>query len=75
MPHIEFLLDQLRERERSPRAVLRDLQPHIVSVYRREADRLIRERWIQEVMPGVGRWLGTYDAVRGIVEANPELIF
>ena len=75
VPHIEFLLDQLRTGERSPRAVLRELQPHIVSVYRREADRLIRERWIQEVMPGVGRWLGTYDAVRGIVEANPELIF
>ena len=75
VPHIELLLDQLRTRERSPRAVLRELQPHIVSVYRREADRLIRERWIQEVMPGIGRWLGTYDAVRGIVEANPELIF
>ena len=75
VPHIELLLDQLRTRERSPRAVLRELQPHIVSVYRREADRLIRERWIHEVMPGVGRWLGTYDAVRGIVEANPELIF
>ena len=75
VPHIELLLDQLRTRERSPRAVLRELQPHIVSVYRREAERLIRERWIHEVMPGVGRWLGTYDAVRGIVEANPELIF
>ena len=75
VPHIELLLDQLRTRERSPRAVLRELQPHIVSVYRREADRLIRERWIQEVLPGIGRWLGTYDAVRGIVEANPELIF
>ena len=54
VPHIEFLLDQLRTRERSPRAVLREIQPHIVSVYRREADRLIRERWIQEVMPGPG---------------------
>ena len=75
VPHIEFLLDQLRTREQSPRAVLRELQPHIVSAYRSEASRLIRERWIQEVMPGVGRWLGTYDAVRGIVEANPELIF
>ena len=33
VPHIEFLLDQLRTGERSPRAVLRELQPHIVSVY------------------------------------------
>lgn len=72
---IASLLDQLRMQERSPREVLRELQPHTVSIYRREAARLIRERWIEEVMPGVGRWLGTYDSVRGIVEANPMLIF
>ncbi|MCY4616192.1 MAG: CRISPR-associated endonuclease Cas3'' [Chloroflexi bacterium] len=75
VPRIERLLGELRTQVRSPRAALRDLQPHIVSVYRREADRLMREGWIQEIMPGVGQWLGAYDTVRGIVEANPELVF
>lgn len=79
---IGALLDELQARVRSPqgearnpRAMLREVQPYMVSVYRREADRLIRERWIEEVMPGVGRWLGAYDRVRGIVQANPDLIF
>ncbi|MXZ47239.1 MAG: hypothetical protein F4Z08_09720 [Chloroflexi bacterium] len=74
-PRIAALVDRLQGREGSPRELFRELQPHIVSIYRREAERLIREQWIEEVMPGIGRWLGAYDPVEGIVEANPDLIF
>ena len=47
----------------------------MVSVYRREYGRLLGRGFVVEIMPGIGRWNGRYDPVRGIVEANPELIF
>ena len=74
-PKIDRLVEQLRGGERRPREVLRDLQPHMVSLYRREYERRLEERFIEEVMPGVGRWpLGYYDAVRGITVSDPESI-
>ncbi len=71
---IERLAEQLRTRERPAREILRQLQPHTVSLHRREYERLRVKSFIEEVMPGIGRWHGTYDAVRGIVEADPERI-
>ncbi|MYJ73582.1 MAG: CRISPR-associated helicase Cas3' [Gammaproteobacteria bacterium] len=73
---IERLVDQLRDRQGSPRTALRRLQPYTVSLRRREYERLTTEGYVTE-LPGfreLGRWQGRYDSVRGIVEANPELI-
>lgn len=70
---IERLVEQLRTRERSPGEVLRRLQPYSVSLHAREAERL-PTGLIEEIMPGVGRWRGAYDPVRGVTEADPELI-
>ena len=72
--NIERLAEQLRTRERRPREVLRDLQPHTVALRQGEAQRLQARGRIVEIIPGVGRWHGTYDSVRGIVDADPELI-
>ena len=74
-PKIDRLVEQLRTRERPAREILRDLQPHMVSVYRREYVRRLNEGFIQELLPSVGRWpMGCYHAVRGISDADPEMI-
>jgi CRISPR-associated endonuclease/helicase Cas3 len=48
------------------RGVIRRLHPYLVSVRRREADRLRAKGLVSEVLPGLDEWLGVYDAVRGI---------
>ncbi len=72
---IDSLVEQLRARERPAREILRELQPYMVSIYRSEYDRRLRDRFIDELLPGVGRWpLGYYDPVRGITDADPDTI-
>jgi len=71
---IEALVEQLRTRERSPREILRRLQQYFVSLRAGEAERLRRKGLIEEFIPGVGRWHGAYDRVRGITDADPEHI-
>ncbi|MYB44176.1 MAG: CRISPR-associated helicase Cas3' [Acidimicrobiia bacterium] len=71
---IEALVEQLRTRERSPREILRQLQQHTVSLRAGGAERLLREGLIEEIIPGVGRWHGDYNPVRGLTEADPERI-
>lgn len=74
-PKIDSLVDQLRTRERPAREILRELQPHIVSIYRSEYERRLRDGFIEELLPGVGRWpRGYYDPVRGITDSDPEMI-
>ena len=77
VPKIDRLVEQLRTRERPVRVVLRELQPHTVSLRQREWERLKAVGFVEELtaLRGVGRWRWSYDKVRGIVEANPELIY
>jgi CRISPR-associated endonuclease/helicase Cas3 len=60
------LVDQLRNGHGSAREIMRALQPYLVSVYRHESQRYQREGLIHPILPGVGEWLGRYDAVRGL---------
>lgn len=69
---IEGLVDRLRDHRGPSREVLRQLQPYTVSLYDSEATRL--RRWIEPLIPGVGRWLGRYDPVRGVTGADPDYI-
>ncbi len=73
---IRPLVEQLRTRERRPREILRLLQPHTVSLLRAEYERLQKVGLVEEIdgMPGIGVWHGAYDDVRGITEADPDLI-
>lgn len=73
---VDGLLEQLRSRKAPPREVLRQLQPYLVSLSRREYERHKEESFVEELAPefGIGRWLGRYDDVRGIIPSDPELI-
>jgi len=58
-------LDQLRAGTPHARVVLRRLQPYLVSVRSREAERRRRRGWIGDVTAGVGEWLGRTSPGRG----------
>ncbi len=66
------LLDALRGHPRDARRILRALQPYVVSVRRRDAERWRRAGLISEVGPGLGEWLGEYDPVCGLVGHDPQ---
>lgn len=48
------------------RLLLRRLQPYLVSVRRDEAQRHRALGLMEEIAPGVSRWLGSYDPIRGL---------
>jgi len=69
---VEAMLGRLREPRVSARHLLRLVQPYTVSVRSREAERYRRLGLIEEIMPGLGRWLGRYDPVRGLTGEGPD---
>lgn len=71
---IQSLIDRLRARDPGVRIILRKLQPHTVSLRRRQTERFIRDGLITELLPGVGEWHGRYDSVRGLTADDPELV-
>lgn len=73
---IDWLIEPIRSGEHSVREALRDIQPYTVSLRRHEYKRLKEMGLIEEITPlrDMGRWLGQYDAVRGLSEADPEMI-
>lgn len=66
-------LDRLRQGAPNARALLRRLQPYIVSVRRRQVERYRQLGLIADVLPGLGEWLGAYDPVRGLVGEGPDV--
>ncbi len=68
------LVDRLRRHDPHVRQILRRLRPHTVSLRRREAEHLVREGMIREILPGFGQWHGRYDPVLGLVAADPEFV-
>lgn len=73
---VRRLLERLREGAPESRALLRALQPYLVSLRRREAERHRSSGLISEVTPGLGEWLGDYDGVRGLVarDLDPDAL-
>ena len=57
-------------RIRPSRATWRRLQPFVVSLQRREAERLLAGNWLEEVSKGLYCWLGKYDRIKGIAETT-----
>ncbi|HEY9072641.1 MAG TPA: hypothetical protein VIN67_00795 [Desulfobaccales bacterium] len=45
----------------------RQLQPYLVNLYEKEIKKFLQDSWIEEVSPGLYRWLGCYDSRRGLV--------
>ena len=71
---VDDIVEMLRARRGPVRGLLRRLQPHVVAVRYGEAQRLQARGWIESITPGLGRWTGSYDPVRGITQADPDLI-
>lgn len=64
---VRNILEDLRYRRGSVRQLMRQLQPYVVSVRRRQAERYRRQGFIGEpILLGVSEWLGDYDLVRGL---------
>ena len=66
------MLEALRTRASGARLVLRRLQPYLVGVRRRQAERYRRAGLIAPVLPGLGEWMGSYDPVRGLTGDDPD---
>ncbi|MFQ6099393.1 MAG: hypothetical protein ACE5O2_16795, partial [Armatimonadota bacterium] len=69
---VRRLLDRLHQGAPDARVIHRRLHPYLVSLRRREAEQFKRSGLIAEVMPGLGEWLGNYDAVRGLVARDMD---
>jgi hypothetical protein len=65
-------LNRLRAGSPDARELRRSLQPYVVGLQSRQAERLRRDGLIDEVRPGYGIWLGGYDSVRGLVLGDLE---
>lgn len=68
---VEKLLAAARKAAEGPRAVLRRLQPYMVNLFEADFQTAGREGMVEEVVPGLWRWLGRYDEVRGLVNEGP----
>jgi hypothetical protein len=72
---VDRMLARLRQGAPEARLLFRRLQPYLVSVRTREAERHRRAGLVEDVVPGLGRWLGAYDDVRGLCgghDLDPE---
>ena len=56
----------LHEGNKDARRLLRQVQPWVVSLYRRQALEKERTGLLDEIMPGLLEWLGDYNLVTGI---------
>lgn len=65
-------LEQLRQGRSNPRLLLRQLQPYLVSVRKRPAERYHKAGLIAPVLSSLGEWLGGYDSVRGLIGEDPS---
>jgi CRISPR-associated endonuclease/helicase Cas3 len=63
---VRALLDLLRSETPEAGAVLRRLQPYMVAIAHRTAERNRQQGLIDPILPGVNEWLGDYDEVRGL---------
>ena len=69
---VQALVDQLRRSPPNARLLLRALQPYLVNIRRRLAERYIQSGLIAPLGTGLGEWLGGYDPIRGLVGDDPD---
>jgi CRISPR-associated endonuclease/helicase Cas3 len=69
---VRHWLDQLAEGAPEGRHLRRYLQPYLVSVRTREAEKYGREGFIRPRVPGLGEWMGDYHPVRGLQARDPD---
>ena len=66
------IVEALRRGVPNARSLLRQIQPWLVSVRVREAQRYAKQGWIAPVMDGLGEWMGDYDPVSGLLAQDPD---
>ncbi len=64
---VDELLRQVERRDQNGRALIRRLQPYMVNVSSRLLPQYEGESLVQRVAPGLWRWSGRYDPIRGLV--------
>jgi hypothetical protein len=69
---VEDALNSLREGTPGARELRRRIQPYVVGLRLRQAERLRAQGLIQEIRPGLGAWHGGYDAIRGLIPGDAE---
>jgi len=65
------LTSRLRDSRENARHLMRALRPYLVEIQLRAFDRYVEQGLIEPLIPGVGRWLGVYDQVRGLSDGGP----
>lgn len=65
--NVRQIIAQIERQRSGTRALLRQLQPYLVSIRTHTAQRYARERFITPLLPGLGVWTGKYDSIRGLV--------
>ncbi len=72
----DAMLDAVASGDTNPRLALRKLQPYFVNLYTRQAERVSTLGLIDWVAPRLGRWLGDYDAIRGLLmqATDPDVL-
>ncbi|HVC33999.1 MAG TPA: CRISPR-associated helicase Cas3' [Chloroflexota bacterium] len=71
---IDALLEDLQRYPQRGRAILRRLQPYIVSVRQNLLQHYVAQGLTLEVMPGLWQWFGKYDDVRGLGAGGPDIV-
>ncbi len=69
---IEGLLDEARRWGRPSRELMRRLQPYLVGLYSWTFKEAAAQRLLMEIVPGLYRWLGRYDEMRGLQMESVE---
>ena len=62
------LVERIRTRQSGGRQMMRALQPYVVSVRSRAAERYRAQGLISPLAPGLGQWLGRYDPIAGLAD-------
>ncbi len=70
---VERMLDQIARRDGSGRHLLRSLQPYLVSVRPMAAAHYAVQGFATPLVPGLWRWEGRYDPIRGLVPEGRAL--
>nr|MDA8216274.1 hypothetical protein [Dehalococcoidales bacterium] len=66
------LVDRLRAGNPEARTLVRRLQPYLVSLRKRQAEKYRRQGLLTPILPGLGQWLGAYDPIRGLTGDDPD---
>ena len=69
---VEALLDEVRGQSDAPYRLVQRLQPYVVNIYSHLLPQYQGDGLVSPVVDGLWQWLGTYDAVRGLIPRGQD---